>query len=90
MTMTFIPELDRLIEAYDKAETHEEIKRLAAEIEQIIYDDAAWVNGWALPFYRGGYCRYIKWPEGFNVAQSRYPRSFHGPLDRSGAAEGRR
>lgn len=76
MTMTFIPELDRLIEAYDKAETMPEIKRLAAEIEQIIYDDASWVNGWALPFYRFGYAPYIKWPEGFNVAQSRYAYEF--------------
>jgi microcin C transport system substrate-binding protein len=76
MTMTFIPELDRLIEAYDKAETMPEIKRLAAEIEQVIYDEAGWVNGWALPFYRYGYARYIKWPEGFNVAQSRYAYEF--------------
>ncbi len=71
MTMTYLPELDRLIEAYDKAETLDEIKRLAAEIEQIIHDDAAWVNGWQRPFYRGGYWRYVKWPHGFNVAQSR-------------------
>ncbi len=71
MTMTFIPRLDLLIEAYDQAETLDEIKRLAAEIEEIIYEDAAWVNGWQRPFYRGGYWRYVKWPAGFNVAQSR-------------------
>jgi len=76
MTMTFIPELDRLIEAYDKANTLEEIKRLGVQIEQIVYDDAAWVNGWALPFYRLGYQRYIKWPADFNVAQSRSPEEF--------------
>ncbi len=71
MTMTFIPELDRLIEAYDKAETLEEIKSLAVKIEQIIHDDAGWVNGWQRPFYRGGYWRHVKWPQAFNVAQSR-------------------
>lgn len=71
MTMTLIPELDRLIEAYDKAETLDEIKTLAAQIEQIIHDDAGWVNGWQRPFYRGGYWRYVKWPQAFNVAQSR-------------------
>lgn len=71
MTMTFIPELDRLIEAYEKAEALEQIKALAAQIEQIIHDDAAWVNGWARPFLRGGYWRYVKWPAGFNVSQSR-------------------
>ena len=71
MTMTALPELDRLIEAYDKAESIEDIKRLAAQIEQIIHDDAGWVPGWQRPFLRGGYWRYVKWPQGFNVAQAR-------------------
>ena len=68
MTSTFIPELDRLIETYDKATTLEEIKSLAARIEQIIHDDAAWINGWTTPFYRGAYWRHVKWPAGFNGA----------------------
>ena len=68
MTSTFIPELDRLIETYDKATTLDEIKTLAAQIEQIIHDDGAWINGWTTPFYRGAYWRYIKWPAGFNGA----------------------
>jgi len=76
MTMTFIPELDRLIEAYDKAETLDEIKRLAARIEEIIYEDAAWVNGWQRPFFRGGYWRYVKWPQGFNSAEARDMEEF--------------
>lgn len=71
MTMTYIPELDRLIEAYDQAQTLDEVKRLAKQIEEIIYDDAAWVPGWALPFYRIAHWRYVKWPEGFNVMISR-------------------
>ena len=71
MTMTFLPELDRLIEAYDRAETLEEIKRLAVRIEELIFADAAWVNGWSTPFYRGAYWRYVKWPQGFNTMQSR-------------------
>ena len=76
MTETFIPELDRLIEAYDKAETLEEMKRLGAQIEEIIYNDAAWVNGWMNPAYRGGYWRYVKWPKDFNVMQSRTQEEF--------------
>jgi microcin C transport system substrate-binding protein len=76
MTMTFVPELDRLIEAYDKAETMDEIRRIAAQIEQIIYDHASWVNGWTMPFYRVGYARHIRWPAGFNVAQSRTAEEF--------------
>ena len=76
MTETFSPELDRLIEAYDKAETLEEMKRLGAQIEEIIYNDAAWVNGWMNPAYRGGYWRYVKWPKDFNVMQSRTQEEF--------------
>jgi microcin C transport system substrate-binding protein len=76
MTMTFVPELDRLIEAYDRAETMEEIKALAAKIEEVIHADAAWVNGWQTPFYRGAYWRYVKWPEGFNPMLSRNMEEF--------------
>lgn len=76
MTMTFVPELDRLIEAYDQAETMDEIKRIAVQIEEIIYDQASWVNGWALPFYRVGYARHVRWPQGFNVAKSRTADEF--------------
>lgn len=71
MTMTFVPELDRLIEAYDRAETMDQIKDLGAKIEQLIYDDATWVNGWATPFLRAGYARYVKWPADFTAASSR-------------------
>lgn len=71
MTMTFNPALDRLIEAYDRASSFEEIKTLAAQIEQIIYDEASWINGYAMPFHRTAYWRYVKWPAGFNARQSR-------------------
>lgn len=71
MTETFIPELDRLIERYEQAETLDEIKDLARRIEEIIHDDAAWVPGYAQPFLRGGYWRWVKWPEDFNVASAR-------------------
>ena len=76
MTMTFLPELDRLIEAYDRAETLDEVKRLAVQIEEIIFADAAWVNGWSTPFHRGAYWRYVKWPAGFNPMQSRTQEEF--------------
>ena len=76
MTMTFIPELDRIIEAYDQATTMEEIRKLAADAELLLHNDAAWVNGWATPFHRTGSWRYIKWPKGFNVMQSRSAEEF--------------
>jgi microcin C transport system substrate-binding protein len=76
-TQTFIPELDRLIEAYDAAETMDEIKSLAVQIEQIIHDDAAWVPGHAFPFFREGYWRWVRWPKDFNVREAREAYEFH-------------
>lgn len=76
MTMTFVPELDRVIEAYDQARSMKEIKDLAAQAEWLIYQDAAWVNGWALPFHRTAFWRYVKWPKGYNVMQSRSAEEF--------------
>jgi microcin C transport system substrate-binding protein len=71
MTEIFIPELDRLIEAYDQTETLDQLKPLAAQIEQMIHNDASWVPGWAIPFYRVAYWRWVKWPKDFNVMISR-------------------
>jgi microcin C transport system substrate-binding protein len=62
--------LDQLITAYDKTETMDQVKVLAAQIEQTIYDDAVWVNGWKQPFYRVGYRPWVKWPGDFNPMQS--------------------
>lgn len=72
MTNTNIPELDKLIEAYDRTQTLDETKKLAEQIEQIIYDDAAWVPGWAFPFYRIASWRWVRWPAGFNGMTSRH------------------
>jgi microcin C transport system substrate-binding protein len=62
--------LDQLIHAYDKAGDMEQIKELAAKIEQILHDDASWVNGWYIPYYRVGYRPWIKWPKDFDAMQS--------------------
>jgi microcin C transport system substrate-binding protein len=62
--------MDQLIHQYDKAETMEQVKALSFQIEQMLYDDAAWVNGWKRPYYRVGYRPWVKWPADFNVMQS--------------------
>jgi microcin C transport system substrate-binding protein len=66
-TNTVDPEMDKLIDAYDRAQTMDEIRRLALQLEQRIYDNAAFIPAFEQPFYRAGYWRWIKWPEGFNV-----------------------
>jgi microcin C transport system substrate-binding protein len=63
-------QLDQLITAYDKADTMEKVKSLAAQIEQRLYDNAGWVNGFAIPFYRVAYRPWIKWPKDFDAKQS--------------------
>jgi len=70
LTSTAIYELDGLIHSYDHADSMEQIKTLASRIEQIIYDDADWVNGWKAPFYRVAYWRWVKWPAEFNAMKS--------------------
>jgi microcin C transport system substrate-binding protein len=62
--------LDQLIKAYDKADNMDEVKDLAAKMEQILYDNAAWVNGWEKPYYQVGYRPWIKWPKDFDAMQS--------------------
>lgn len=76
-TQTASPELDALIEAYDKASSMEEIVRLARQIVAWLHDDAAWIPAWVEPFYRVAYWRWVKWPEGFNYRLSRDADEFH-------------
>jgi microcin C transport system substrate-binding protein len=64
------PHLDELIAQYDKAETMEQVKDLSAKMEQILHDNAGWVNGWKVPFFRVGYRPWIKWPADFNPKQA--------------------
>lgn len=60
-------ELDKLIETYRASEDAEEMKALAFEMEQILYDDASFSPGFVRPNYRAGFWRWVKWPEDFNV-----------------------
>jgi microcin C transport system substrate-binding protein len=69
-------DLDQMITAYDKTETMDQVKVLAAKIEQRIYDDAVWVNGWKEPFYWLAYRPWVKWPKDFDPVQSRDPEQF--------------
>jgi microcin C transport system substrate-binding protein len=67
ITNTVDPEMDKLIAAYDKAQSMDEIRRLALQLEQHVYDNAAFIPAFKMPFYRVGYWRWIKWPKDFNV-----------------------
>ncbi|MCB1092325.1 MAG: ABC transporter substrate-binding protein, partial [Verrucomicrobiae bacterium] len=67
LTATAIPELDDLITAYDKSEDLPEMVKMAHRMEEIIHDDAAFVPGFVMPFYRVAAWRWVHYPEDFNV-----------------------
>jgi microcin C transport system substrate-binding protein len=67
ITDTVDPAMDKLIDAYDKAQSMDEIRRLALQLEQRIYDNAAFIPAFEQPYYRVAYWRWMKWPPGFNV-----------------------
>jgi len=61
------PEIDRLIDAYDRSDDAEEMKKLAWRLEELIHADGCFVPGFVIPFYRNATWRWIRNPEGFNV-----------------------
>jgi microcin C transport system substrate-binding protein len=70
ITNTADPALDKLIDAYDRAQTMDEIRKLAYQIELKIRDDAAFIPAFKEPFFRTGYWRWIKFPKDFATRQS--------------------
>jgi microcin C transport system substrate-binding protein len=71
LEMIALPELDRLIEAYDQSSDVQEMKRLAFQMEEILHDYASFVPGFINPFFRVGTWRWVGNPPGFNVKISR-------------------
>jgi microcin C transport system substrate-binding protein len=65
------PELDRRIEAYRASDDVAEMQALAFEMEEILREDGSFVPGYVVPFMRGAYWRWVKWPDDFNVKLAR-------------------
>jgi len=61
------PELDELIEAYRASEDAEAMMELAHAMEEILYDNASFVPGFVMPFFRWAAWRWIRYPEDGNV-----------------------
>ena len=72
-----LPELDKRIEAYRASGDVEEMRRLAFEMEEILYEDGSFVPGFVIPFLRTGYWRWIQWPEDFNVKLANTALKYH-------------
>jgi microcin C transport system substrate-binding protein len=65
-----IPELDKLIMAYRRSDDAEEMKKIAFQMEEILYNHASFVPGFVNPSYRVAFWRWVQYPEDFNVKLS--------------------
>ncbi|MFP4282643.1 MAG: extracellular solute-binding protein [Opitutales bacterium] len=65
--------MDQLIERYRASESAEEMMELAFQMEEILAEEAVFVPGFVMPFYRFASWRWIRWPEGINVKLSEDP-----------------
>ena len=63
ITNTDDPQLDMLITEYDDGVDKATRVRLAHQIEQMLYDMAAFIPTWKVPYTREAYWRWVKLPE---------------------------
>lgn len=71
VTMTADWELDQMINRYRASADMDEITDLSHRMQEWIHEDACWIPAWKRPWYRLGYWRWVRWPDPFNVRQSR-------------------
>ena len=72
-----IPELDQLIEQYDRSTDIEEMRVLAYRMQEIVHEHASFVPGFVQPFYRTAYWRWVQHPDDFNARFSRDPIEYN-------------
>lgn len=67
------PEMDELIEQYRNSTDLAEKRDMAHQLEQMVYEEAAFVPGYKVPFYRVAFWAWIHFPEHFDVPLSDSP-----------------
>ncbi len=72
-----IPELDALIDQYDRSDNLDEMRRMAHQMEEILHEDGSFSPGFLMPFYRTATWRWVGWPETFNARYSRDAQEIH-------------
>ncbi len=70
-TVTSQPEFDVLIDRYERSTDIDEIRQIAHQLEEMIYEQGSFVPGWVRPYYRVAHWRWIQYPEGFDYNLSR-------------------
>lgn len=83
------PDIDRMIDRYRTSEDLDEMRDIAFKLEDALYEDASFVPGFVLPFYRIGHQRWLRFPEGtFNEMHTRSDIQFFvGWIDEDMKAE---
>lgn len=69
-----IPELDELIDRYDRSKDLGEILKLSHQMSQILYEYASFSPGFVQPFYWNSSWRWVKWPEDYNAKYTIHAR----------------
>ena len=65
-----LAEMDALIDAYRASDSADEMLALAHRMTQLHHDHASFVPGFVQDFYRLGFWRWVRFPEGFNHRHS--------------------
>ncbi len=76
-TNTAVKEIDQMIVKYRRSESLDEITELSHKLLKALHEEAAFIPGWYKPWYRIGHWRWVKFPETFDVKESREPVEFH-------------
>jgi len=76
ITNTAIPEMDILIDQYRDSTNLEEKMAMAHRLEEMVYEDAAYIPGATVPFYRVGFWAWLRFPEHFDVRLSESPGQY--------------
>ena len=67
------PRMDSLCDQHRMATSLEEMSRLTAEIETIIYQEGLFIPGVRVPFTREASWRWVRWPENYATAACYIP-----------------
>ena len=65
-----LAEMDRMIDAYRASDDADEMRRLAHAMTAMHHEHASFVPGYVQDFYRVGYWRWLRFPDGFDYRHS--------------------
>lgn len=70
-------EMSELIDRYRDLTNEDEMETVSHRLQEMIHEEACYVPGYVRNFYRIGYWRWLKFPEGLDVMSSAAPTDYH-------------